>query len=267
MHLPCPGLDHGIEKAPVPHQRLPRYGVAVLRQEAAQRLRPALGLEQQGVAAVGSPGGPGQDLGDVLAPHAGDDDGVALLRRHGGQTVTQAGRSIRSPTPSAPAGLLRPVQGAATAGRWQWQRPRGPAASATRADRRDPCQHQRGAHPGGTQAAICRRRGVSSRCFAMAPSCSGCRRKDAYGCFPVCVPFRSILAFLLASSFTRASSLSHVHAVDHTGLLHSLAPGRGAAQAVHADGQEDGRGLRRHVQNVTDDGVLLDLDHQRFLQF
>lgn len=110
MHLPCPGLDHGIEKAPVPHQRLPRYGVAVLRQEAAQRLRPALGLEQQGVAAVGGPGCPGQNLGDVLAPHAGDDDGVALLRRHGGQTVAQA-EGDPVPHTVAPAGLLRRSRG------------------------------------------------------------------------------------------------------------------------------------------------------------
>ena len=31
-----------------------------------------------------------------------------------------------------------------------------------------------------------------------------------------------------------------VHTVDHAGFLNGLAPGRGAAQAVHADGEEQG---------------------------
>ena len=43
----------------------------------------------------------------------------------------------------------------------------------------------------------------------------------------------------------------HVHAVNHAGFLNGLAAGRGAAQAVHADGQENGRGLGSHVQDVT----------------
>ena len=47
-----------------------------------------------------------------------------------------------------------------------------------------------------------------------------------------------------------------VHTVNHTGFLNGLAPGRGAAQAVHTDGEEQGCGLGRDVQNVPDDGIL-----------
>ena len=45
------------------------------------------------------------------------------------------------------------------------------------------------------------------------------------------------------------------------GLLHGLAAGRGAAEAVHPDAEEDRRGLRSDVKNITDDGVLRDLNH------
>ena len=48
----------------------------------------------------------------------------------------------------------------------------------------------------------------------------------------------------------------HFHAVDHAGLLHRLTPGGGAAQAVHADVHEQGRGLGGDGQNITNDGVL-----------
>ena len=42
-------------------------------------------------------------------------------------------------------------------------------------------------------------------------------------------------------------------AVNGAGLLNGFTPGRGAAEAVHADGKEQGRSLRRDVQNITDD--------------
>jgi len=47
-----------------------------------------------------------------------------------------------------------------------------------------------------------------------------------------------------------------LNAVDHAGFLHGFSPGRGAAQAVHADGEEQRGGLRSHVQDIADDGVL-----------
>jgi hypothetical protein len=46
--------------------------------------------------------------------------------------------------------------------------------------------------------------------------------------------------------------------VDHAGFLHSLAPGRRAAQAVHADGKEQGSCVGGDIQNITDDGVFFD---------
>ena len=51
-----------------------------------------------------------------------------------------------------------------------------------------------------------------------------------------------------------------VYTVDHTGFFHCLAPGRGTAQAVHADGKKQGSGLRRYVQNITDDGIFFDFN-------
>ena len=54
----------------------------------------------------------------------------------------------------------------------------------------------------------------------------------------------------------------HVHAVNHAGFLNGLAAGRGAAQAVHADRKEEGRGLGRDIQNVTDDGVFFNFCHE-----
>ncbi len=45
-------------------------------------------------------------------------------------------------------------------------------------------------------------------------------------------------------------------AVNHAGLFHSLASGGGAAQAVHANGKEQGSALGGNVQNVADDGIF-----------
>ena len=49
-------------------------------------------------------------------------------------------------------------------------------------------------------------------------------------------------------------------AVDHAGLLDGFTPGRGAAQAVHADGEEQGRGLGRDIQHITDNGGLFNFN-------
>ena len=51
-----------------------------------------------------------------------------------------------------------------------------------------------------------------------------------------------------------------VDAVDHAGLLHSLTPGRGAAQAVHADGEEQGSGVGCDIQHITNDGLFFNLN-------
>ena len=48
----------------------------------------------------------------------------------------------------------------------------------------------------------------------------------------------------------------HVNTMDHAGLLHRLAPGRRAAQAVHPDVHKQRGGLGGNVQNITNDGVL-----------
>ena len=54
-----------------------------------------------------------------------------------------------------------------------------------------------------------------------------------------------------------------VHAVDHAGLFDSLTPGRGAAQAMHADGEEQGSALRSDVQNIANDGFFLDFNSHK----
>ena len=84
--------------------------------------------------------------------------------------------------------------------------------------------------------------------------------QDAYGIpYASCrvVQLLSLVGFLVHQS----QQLVHVDAVYHAGLLHGLTAGRGAAQAMHADGQENGRSLRCDVQNITDDGVLRNIDH------
>jgi hypothetical protein len=51
-----------------------------------------------------------------------------------------------------------------------------------------------------------------------------------------------------------------LNAVDHAGFLDSLTAGRGAAQAMHADGEEQGGSLRSNIQNIADDGILFNFD-------
>ena len=53
--------------------------------------------------------------------------------------------------------------------------------------------------------------------------------------------------------------------MNGAGLLHGLAAAGGAAQAVHADGQEDGGGVGSDIQDITDDGVFGNVDHGIFL--
>ena len=48
--------------------------------------------------------------------------------------------------------------------------------------------------------------------------------------------------------------------VYHAGLLNSLTAGRGAAQAVHADGKEQRSRLRCDIQNIANDGIFFDLN-------
>ena len=53
-----------------------------------------------------------------------------------------------------------------------------------------------------------------------------------------------------------------LNAVDHAGFLYGFAPGRGAAQAMHADGEEQRRTLGRDIQNVSDNGVLFNVSRR-----
>ena len=53
-------------------------------------------------------------------------------------------------------------------------------------------------------------------------------------------------------------------AVYHAGFLYGLTPGRGAAQAMHTDGEEQRRALGRDIQNISDNGVLFNFhSHDR----
>ena len=59
----------------------------------------------------------------------------------------------------------------------------------------------------------------------------------------------------------QCQQLVHVDAVNHAGLFHGLTAGRGAAKAMHTDGQENRSRLGSDVQNITDNGVLRNIDH------
>ena len=51
-----------------------------------------------------------------------------------------------------------------------------------------------------------------------------------------------------------------IHAVDHAGFLHGLAAAGRTAQAMHADSLEQGRGLRRKVEHIADDGIFFNFN-------
>ena len=55
-----------------------------------------------------------------------------------------------------------------------------------------------------------------------------------------------------------------VDAVNHAGFLNGLAAGRGAAQAVHTDSEEQGSSVGCDIQNITDDGGLFNLNRQNY---
>jgi hypothetical protein len=82
------------------------------------------------------------------------------------------------------------------------------------------------------------------------------------------IPPRLLLVLFTGSdqSIDLSQQSITIHTVNHAGLLNSLTAGSGAAQAVHADGQEQGCGLGGDVQDVTDDGVLSD-SHDRIPPF
>jgi len=51
-----------------------------------------------------------------------------------------------------------------------------------------------------------------------------------------------------------------VNAVNSAGFLDGLTPGRGAAKAVHADGEKQGGSLRSDVQHITDNSIFFNLN-------
>ncbi len=99
VHLPCPGLDHGIEHAPVPHQRLPRYGVAVLRQEAAAAPPPGSGA---GAAACGGRRRSRVPRPESAAMFSPPMPAMTMVSHSSGATAARPlprRKVIRSPTP------------------------------------------------------------------------------------------------------------------------------------------------------------------------
>jgi hypothetical protein len=77
-----------------------------------------------------------------------------------------------------------------------------------------------------------------------------------------------LLSFAGFVSFQEVIQLSQerlaLDAVYHAGFLYGLTPGRGAAQAMHTDGKEQGSSLRGNIQNITDDGIFFNLNsHNR----
>ena len=59
-----------------------------------------------------------------------------------------------------------------------------------------------------------------------------------------------------------------IDAVDHASFFNGLAAGRGAAQAVHADSEEQGCSLRCNIQHIANNSSLFNLNsHDDSLQF
>ena len=62
-----------------------------------------------------------------------------------------------------------------------------------------------------------------------------------------------------------AVSYTHLDVYKRQGLLYGFTTGRGAAQAMHADGQKQRRSLRGNIQDVADDGTLFNFSHKNSL--
>ena len=108
--------------------------------------------------------------------------------------------------------------------------------------------------PSLTQLANRARRGVSSNCFKKRSSSVEGRIQAQ----PVCVRILTGAYWPLRSPGPAASRSPRRGPCRPPPRSRR---GKRAAQAVHADGQEDGRGVGGNIQDITDDGVFCDLNH------
>ena len=67
--------------------------------------------------------------------------------------------------------------------------------------------------------------------------------------------------FVFQECVDLCEKLVAINTVNGASLFNGLTAGRGAAQTMHADGQEHGSSLRSDVQNIADNGILGDFDH------
>jgi hypothetical protein len=88
---------------------------------------------------------------------------------------------------------------------------------------------------------------------------------NAYGvpyAFAVILKLLSLVGDLV----DHCQQLVNINTVDGTGLFNGLTAGRGATQAMHADGEEHGSSLGSDVQDIADNGVFGDFDHGFYLR-
>ena len=197
-----------------------------------------------------------QDLGDGLPAHPGDHHRVRLLRPDPGEPVAEAeGHAVS--TAVLRRRLPRPAQGAFP----QVRRDGGGDLSLhqqTGGQIGVVCPHIR--QPGPLRDQVRRQTQAGTQ---LDPSChhsvllpgDAAPRNNRPGRRDPSRPvrFRSVVLYSPSAIITADSGqqLVHVNAMDHAGLLHRLAPGRRAAQAVHPDVHKQRGGLGGNVQNIT----------------
>ena len=72
---------------------------------------------------------------------------------------------------------------------------------------------------------------------------------------------QSLSAFAVGSFIDHSQQLVHIHTVYSEGFHHGLTAGRGAAKAMHANGEEDRRRLGRDIKDITDNCIFGNFDH------
>ena len=78
---------------------------------------------------------------------------------------------------------------------------------------------------------------------------------------------RSLL-FLLVSLFVdEGQQLFTVNTVNHASFFYGFTAGSGTTQAMHADGKENGRGLGSQIENIANNGIFGNFNHDEFLRF
>ena len=258
------GIDHlhdGVDEFPVLRQRLPADGVALTVQIPAQ-LRPlALALQDQAVAFAFQPGRGVQNGHHGVRPHPRADHAIKFPGDIADAVGQAEGHALLHAeffrvADGALQGHFPDVGGNDRAGNAVFQKVNAEITVVT--------AHVR--HPvAGLDIAAAGQQAVGKGNFHGRPSfytkkaIPAIVRDGAAGILSVL-----LRGFVGLVGFQEIVQLGEerlaVHTVNHAGFLNGLAPGRGAAQAVHTDGKEQRRSLRGYIQNIADDGFFFNFN-------